>query len=328
MNGSQPQMDETELRDNNQRLGMVVSGSLTGGLEARLDSTVSIEEIKVGQYVTIAGDRCRFLGMITDIELGAIDASFQETPPDITDPFIAQVIVGTATYGLIHIAPMLVLSGEAASILEGPKPVKTIPSHFSPIYLSSQRDMDLVFGQEDEKRFHIGNPLDMETKVCLNMDEFVKRSNGVFGKSGTGKTFLTRMLLIGMLQKGTAANLVFDMHNEYGWKGLNERGHEVKGLKQLFPAKAAVFSLDEENSRRRGVMTDFIIKIGWNEIEPEDITLLARTLNLTEPSQQAVYQFRREFGDSQWLEAIVNPDRTGEETRSRLDYRRDPKRSW
>ncbi|MBA7674911.1 hypothetical protein ES703_83136 [subsurface metagenome] len=70
----------------------------------------------------------------------------------------------------------------------------------------------------------------------------MKRSNGIFGKSGTGKTFLTRLLLIGMLQKGTAANLVFDMHSEYGWEGGSEGGHKVKALKQLFQVKA-YFSL-------------------------------------------------------------------------------------
>jgi len=34
----------------------------------------------------------------------------------------------------------------------------------------------------------------------------VKRSNGIFGKSGTGKTFLTRLLLIGMRKKSKATN--------------------------------------------------------------------------------------------------------------------------
>ena len=92
-------------------------------------------------------------------------------------------------------------------------------------------------GKEDPQRFHIGNPLDMETKLCLNLEEFVKRSNGIFGKSGTGKTFLTRILLIGMLQKSKAVNLIFDMHNEYGWQGTSEGGPPVKGLKQLFPVE-------------------------------------------------------------------------------------------
>jgi hypothetical protein len=156
----------------------------------------------------------------------------------------------------------------------------------------------------------------METKLCLNLPELVKRSNGIFGKSGTGKTFLTRILLIGMLQKSAAVNLVFDMHSEYGWAGTSEKGHTVKGLKQLFPSKVAVFTLDEETSRRRQVSTDGIIKIGYDEIEPEDIALLRQTLNLTEPSVEAVYQMRQRLGKN-WLERTANLE-DSDETRSLL----------
>ena len=210
------------------------------------------------------------------------------------------MLAGTSTFGTLHVSPTLVIGGDAASLLEGPQPVKTVPSHFSVVNLASEQDMELVFGKEDDKRFYIGNPLDMETKLCLNLEEFVKRSNGIFGKSGTGKTFLTRILLIGMLQKSQAVNLIFDMHNEYGWEGTSEKGRKVKGLKQLFPARVAVFTLDEENSRHRQVSTDFVVKIGYDEIEPEDIALLRQTLNLTEQAVEAVYQLRQRFGKD-WL---------------------------
>ena len=84
--------------------------------------------------------------------------------------------------------------------------------------------------------FWVGSPLDMETRVCLDMETFVQRSNGVFGKSGTGKSFLTRLLLAGILQKTNAVSLIFDMHNDHGWEGRDpERGRTPKGLKQLFP---------------------------------------------------------------------------------------------
>ncbi|MDP2931218.1 MAG: ATP-binding protein, partial [Chloroflexota bacterium] len=153
--------------------------------------------------------------------------------------------------------------------------------------------------------------------ICLNLEELVKRSNGIFGKSGTGKTFLTRMLLIGMLQKSTAVNLIFDMHSEYGWAGTSEGGKSVKGLKQLCPSKVAVFTLDEESSRRRKVSTDFVVRIGYDEIEPEDIALLRQTLNLTEPAVEAVYQLYRRFGKS-WVQSTIDlPD--SEETKELLD---------
>jgi len=287
-------------------LGIVISGSLTRGLDVKLDASVSVEDMAVGRYVAIEGERHRFFGMITDVSLEIVDPRAATVPPDISDPFIAQVITGTTTYGKLRVLPMLTIGGDAASILEGPKSAKTVPSHFAGVKLASQRDVELVFGAEDEKRFYIGTPLDMETKVCLDVSEFVKRSNGVFGKSGTGKTFLTRLLLVGMLQKGAAASLVFDMHSEYGWEGKTEKGHKVKGLKQLFPSKVAIFTLDEESSRRRRVSTDVVIKIGYDEIEPEDIELLRQTLSLTEASAQAVYQLARELGDRKWLEAVLN----------------------
>jgi hypothetical protein len=293
------------MSDSEQKLGIVVSGSLTKGVEVKLDSSASVEEMAVGRYVTIEGHKRRFFGMITDVSLGVTDPNLTVTPPDVADPFIAEVLAGTSTYGTLHVLPMLTISGDVTSIIEGPQPVKTVPSHFSAVNLASDRDMELVFGKEDNERFWIGNPLDMETKLCLNLEEFVKRSNGIFGKSGTGKTFLTRILLIGMLQKSKAVNLIFDMHNEYGWAGTREEGPPVKALKQLFQSKVAVFTLDEENSRHRGVSTDFVVRIGYDEIEPEDMALLRQTLNLTEPAVEAVYQLRRKFGKN-WLQTTLD----------------------
>ncbi|MDP2918842.1 MAG: ATP-binding protein [Dehalococcoidia bacterium] len=290
----------------NPLLGTVVAGSVEKGVDIRLDAHASVEDMVVGRYVTIEGKKRRFFGMITDIRLGVTDEDISMSPPDASDPFMVEVLDGTATYGALHVLPMLTIGGDVASIIEGPQPVKTVPSHFSRVSLASEQDMELVFGKEDSQRFWIGNPLDMETKLCLNLEELVKRSNGIFGKSGTGKTFLTRLLLIGMLQKSRATNLIFDMHNEYGWEGSSESaGRKVKALKQLFPEKVAVFTLDEENSRRRGVSTDFTVRIGFDEIEPEDIAFLRQTLNLTEAATEAVYQLRRRFGRD-WIQKSLD----------------------
>jgi len=301
----------------NQRLGIVVSGSLNKGVEVRLDSSVSVEDMVVGRYVTIEGEKRRFFGMITDISLGVIDQKLTLNPPNITDPFMAEVLSGTSTYGILHVSPYLTIGGDVTSLLEGYQPVKTVPGHFTTVNLASEQDMELVFGKEDESRFYIGNPLDMETKLCLDLEDFVTRSNGIFGKSGTGKTFLTRILLIGMLQKSRAVNLIFDMHNEYGWMGTREGGPPVKALKQLFPSSVAVFTLDEENSRRRGVSTDAVVKIGYEEIAPEDIAMLRQTLNLTPLAAEAVYQLRRVFG-RQWLQRTLDLT-DSDETESLLD---------
>ncbi|MCS5684119.1 MAG: ATP-binding protein [Acidimicrobiales bacterium] len=291
-----------------QNLGMVVSGSLTEGMEVRLDASTSIEDIKVGTFVSIQGQRMRFFGVVTEVELKAMDQTMVTSPPDVSNPFIAKVISGTAAYGTITVEPMLTIGGgDNIAGIDGPQPAKTVPPHFSAVGTATDDDIRIVFGEEDENHFYIGNPLDMETRLCLNIEELVKRSNGVFGKSGTGKTFLTRLLLLGILQNGTASNLVFDMHGEYGWKGTSESDNrEVKGLKQLFPSKVAVFSLDEESSRRRGLSPDYIVRIGYEEIEPEDVQMLRDTLNLSEVAADAAHALQRKFGRRRWLKSFLD----------------------
>ena len=296
---------------NDTKLGIVVSGSLSDGISVRMDGNTSVEDVVVGHYVTIEGQKHRFLGMITDVKLDTSDQRMTFFPPSMDDAFSAEVLSGTSAYGLLNVTPYLVIGDADQANTNEPQPVKTIPGHFSPVGMASDSDIELVFGKEDGKKFWIGNPLDMETKLCLNLPEFVKRSNGIFGKSGTGKTFLTRMLLIGILQKSAAVNLVFDMHSEYGWKHRSEKGREVKALKQLFPSKVAIFTLDEENARQRNVAPDFIVKIGYDEIEPEDIALLRQTLKLTDLAVEASFSLHKRFGKD-WinhtLELAVNED--------------------
>ena len=292
MNGSAPERI---------RLGMVVAGSLSDGMEVRLDSGTSVEDIRVGRYVTVAGQRMRFFCVVTDVALSSTDPAMRANPPDVSDPFIAQVVSGTAAYGTITVEPMLTLSNDPLDAMDGPQPSKTVPSHFAQVALASEQDVERVFGGESTQNFWIGSPLDMESKLCLNMASLVTRSNGVFGKSGTGKTFLTRLLLIGILQSGEASNLVFDMENEYGWRGYSEGKTEVKGLKQLFSSRVAVFSLDEESSRNRGLAPDYVVRIGYEEVEPEDIMLLRETLNLSEVAADAAYLLQRHFKQRTWL---------------------------
>src|SRR5260370_389758 len=97
----------------------------------------------------------------------------------------------------------------------------------------------------------------------------LERSNGIFGKSGTGKTFLTRLCLCGTIKEEKAVNLVFDMHSEYGWQGTTEdrsRGGVVRGLRQYFGARVLVYTLDPESSLRRGVPVQNQIRIPFSQV--------------------------------------------------------------
>ncbi|MBN1285056.1 MAG: ATP-binding protein, partial [Anaerolineae bacterium] len=128
---------------------------------------------------------------------------------------------------------------------------------------------------------------------------------GVFGKSGTGKSFLTRILLAGVIEKQAAVNLIFDMHNDYGWAVQDERGADVKGLKQLYGGKVSIFTLDPESSRRRDAPYDHIVTMSYDEIEPEDLAMLRATMDLSDSMIDAAYVLRKRIG-KEWIQWLLN----------------------
>lgn len=305
-----------EARAEARRLGIVVGGSLGEGLRVKLDRGAVVEGMAVGRYVVIRGQTGRrFFSIITDVALDATTPALEKMPPDIGDEFLAQVYQGTSTFGRLQISPMLVLEESAGE----PRPVKTVPAHFSPVYEATEEDVTRVFGGADERHFYVGAPLDMENvRIHLNLERLVERSSGVFGKSGTGKTFLTRTLLAGIIKHHVAVNLVFDMHNEYGWESQGEGRYRVKGLRQLFPGQVSVMTLDPESSQRRGSKVDFTVRIGYDQIEPEDVDMLSNLMGLTDIQVGALYFLRRRLGRA-WIEKLLAEGEAEAEGPTELD---------
>ena len=207
-----------ELR---RRVGVVVNGSLVAGLEMKLDEWYSVEDIRAGKFVVIEGEKSRFFCMVTDVRLDATNPQVLADPPSEEDELIRQVLHGSATFGTVCLRPLLMMDKHEVVAGHGdPHLVKTIPVHFSVVCEAEEEDVNQVFGSEDmgTQFFQIGKPLDMETPICMDLESFVERSNGIFGKTGTGKTFLTRLVLSGLIHSNRAVNLIYDMHSEYGWQ--------------------------------------------------------------------------------------------------------------
>ena len=294
-------------REPAQQLGLVVGGSLSKGLDVKLDRRAVIEGMAVGRYVVVHGrTERRFFSIVTDVALDSTNPLIEKYPPAADAEFVRQVYAGTTTFGRLHVAPMLIV--EAGD--DEPRPVKTVPSHFSPVSEASPEDVNLIFGDASREGFlNIGEPLEMEgIPLALDLARFAERSSGVFGKSGTGKTFLTRLLLAGLVKQGTAVNLVFDMHNEYGWKSQAEDRAEVKGLRQLFPSgQVSVFTLDPESSQRRGSKVDYTVRIGYAQIEPEDVAMVASLMGLSDVQIGALYFLHRHLGRA-WVSRLLDED--------------------
>ena len=178
-----------------------------------------------------------------------------------------------------------------------PLPVKTVPPHHAPVRLASGGDIAEIFGDPDDKgNFVIGYTREQGHPVCINLDKFVQRSAGVFGATGTGKSFLTRIVLAGLMHHNRASVLVFDMHNEYGYDDTaSDTGLRVTGLKTKFASRVRVVGLGA-GTTIRGTAPDFNLQIGMSDITPADIELLTRELNLKETTPTTLHALTASFG--------------------------------
>lgn len=285
-------------------LGRVIAGSLSEGLLVRLSNTVDLETIKTGKFVSIVGQTYRFFSLITDLKLEVANPEVLQFLPDGEPTILHELLRQREMYATAKVRPMLMLNQHNQL-----SPVKTIPPHLAAVTEVDEQQVALIFGKETNQGSHfcIGYPLDMTTPVCIDLERFGERSSGVFGKTGTGKTFITRLLLAGLLRYSKMACLIFDMHSEYGLQARQEGGNAfVKGLKTLFPSKVAIFSLDPAATRRRGATPDVAVTIPYTAVGVTDILSLQSELNLHPTALEAADLIFAKYREH-WLEKLLQP---------------------
>lgn len=291
------------------RVGVLTHGSLGKGVEMKLTPSRSVETVKAGTFVVVEGESYDFFSLITDLRIDAANEGILLRPPGENEELLRRVLQGSGTYATVSLRPQLMVP---KGIDEDPLPVKTIPAHFSAVGEASDDDVARVFGAEasdgGDRFFEVGTPLGMESPVCLDLSRFVERSNAVFGKTGTGKSFLTRLLLAGTIATNRAASLVFDMHGEYGYavrqeSGVGE-GAFVQGLKDLFPARVQLFALDPASLRARNQSADVELHLYADQVEPEDVLPLRETLNLNATATESTYGLKKAYGP-RWLARLM-----------------------
>lgn len=301
------------------RVGVLTHGSLGAGVEMKLDPARSVESVRAGTFCVVEGEAYDFFSLITDLRIEAANEGILMRPPGRDDEFLRKVLHGTSTFATVSLKPQLLVP--RADVDAPPEPVKTIPAHFSAVGEATDDDVARVFGSEaadgGDRYFEVGTPLGMDTPLCLDLQRFVERSNAVFGKTGTGKSFLTRLLLAGTIATGRATALVFDMHNEYGARARTEGAAGfVPGLRDLFGPRVQVFSLDPESTRRRGGAPDAEVHLWADAVEPEDILPLRETLSLNPTATESTFALRKTYG-ARWLSTLLTStdlDAMAEET--------------
>ncbi len=276
------------------KIGYMVGGGLKENFRVRL--TVSPQEVQEGAFVVLASGHWRYYGIVTDIQLGATDPRFaDEQMEGRFPPHIANALHGQTLFATLEVLPNLML--EIGPDSSGPEyerwarsnpqskllPVKNVPPHHAEAFLAAEGDIAQIFGDPQEKsNFVIGYTREQGHPVCIDLERFVQRSAGVFGATGTGKSFLTRLVLAGLIHAGKTSLLVLDMHNEYGFDDVaSDTKNPVTGLKTKFRSKVRIVGLGS-GATIRGQMPDFNLEIAASDISPADIEALTRELNLKE----------------------------------------------
>jgi len=299
------------MSNSHDQIGYVVGGGLKENLRVRL--TVPSQEVQEGAFVIIESGNWQFYGLVTDLQLGATDPRFADEQSETRlPPVLAGLLHGQTLYTNLEVLPSLMLErgpdpGRPEFALweqtkGGPVPVKTVPPHHAPVRRASAGDIAEIFGKSEKtENFVIGYTREQDLPVCLNLEKFVQRSSGVFGATGTGKSFLTRIVLAGLIQYNKASVLVLDMHNEYAYQDrASDTGKTVAGLKEKFPSRVRVVGLGQ-GAMIRGTPPDFNLEIAESDIQPEDIELLTRELNLKETTSTTLSALIESFGRDKWF---------------------------
>ena len=296
-------------------VGYVVGGTLKDSLAVRL--TVPPQQVQEGSFVVIESDPWQFYGLVTDLQLGATDPRFADEQSEKRLPAgLAKLLHGQTLFTNLEVLPALMLERgpeldspdypawrEAHPQDPQPLPVKTVPQHHAPVRVAHAGDVAEIFGEPGGKNYIVGYTREQGHPVCIDLERFVQRSSGIFGATGTGKSFLTRILLAGLIHYDKTSLLVFDMHNEYAFDDTSETGDKVTGLRTKFGSKVQVVGLGAGASIR-GNTPNFNLVLGEKDLRPEDIEMLTRELNLKETTPTTLDALLHSFGATNWYSAF------------------------
>ena len=300
----------------NNHIGYITGGSLKEGFTARL--TVSPDMVQEGSFVVIEDGPRVFYGLVTNLKLCAVDTRFTDAHTmNRFPPALREQVAAHTLYTEVEIMPALMQNIGYAPGTPGydpfdknidpePLPVKMVPPHHSPMRAAERFDVAAIFGSAaDPKYFEVGSTREQGHPVAINMEKFVQRSSGIFGSTGTGKSYLTRMILAGLIRSKQASALVFDMHAEYAYGNVSPDTHaQVPGLKNKMPDRVKVCSLGT-GGKVGGNHPDYDLMLEYSDVTPEDVQMLTRTLNLRDTTATTLFALEKSFGREHWLQSFM-----------------------
>ena len=270
--------------------GRVIRSEVEKATQILLESKELVEDYPVGALVKIRGVKHEFLGLITNAHVISSQDGYKlltnKNIADETKETLINVISNNLRDQIIEVA--LIAKKEIESRRYGKADVP--PAFNSPLLDLTMEDVKEFYGVED-KSYMLGKPKSaraIDVGIPLDLDRLVDLSFAIYGKSGSGKTFLGNILAgyITMYdqkldkdkEKGVKL-LIFDMHSEYGLELRDNRGNKIAdGVGTIFKESYKIYTPDMKMAKERGLE---LLPIDIREIEPEDIQQIAPIFGLS-----------------------------------------------
>mgnify|MGYP000150217799 CR=1 FL=1 len=308
-------------------LGKVISGSVDSGVKIFLENTENIEDFPVGSLITILGKQHKYLGIITDAGISSHEKNAYEminpNTSDLVKAHLLRVYGDRLRTQWIEAA----LIAQASSDKMDATFADTMPSFASALVETTAEELISFFGKENrENLWSIGQPKTpkaLAVEVPIDVEKLANLSFGIFGKSGTGKTFLGNLLagyltLYNLLVSKDKPYrlLIFDMHSEYALELKDNLGRPIaEGVAQIFKDYFVRYTPDPELAKERGLK---LFKINLSQIRIEDIQMIAPIFGISETFLRYLYDIQKviekHFGVKEhWLWVLLIDERKEEE---------------
>ena len=286
------------------KIGEIVSASVINGLLAKLQLPVP-EELRIAYPVIVEGKRYDFYCLVEDILNEESEVAKQLAGSAIADAVLPtgasdESYGGPIFYSMAKLRPIQLIDKETGRLSEP----QTIPPYFAECRHATRQDVDLLY-EVTEKSAPIGTISGVEKfYVHIDFGKLVEKPFAIFGRTGTGKSILNKLICCGIVAKDAGSVLLFDMHSEYG---VYSKTDNTYGLKYWFPEKVEIFSLDPKNREAHPFL------LNTKEITPED--LIVALQNLSPAMVDALYQIDKAKGDADLVTAIrrMSAEELGEE---------------
>ena len=264
------------------KIGEIVAASVLDGLIAKLQLG-NPEELRIAYPVIVEGARYDFYCLVEDVVNEPSDIADQLAGSAIGDvvvprPETHEGYGGPIFYSKAKLRMIQLIERQTKQLSEP----QTIPPYFSECRHATREDVERIY-QPSAKSAPLGTITGVEPfYVHLDFDKLVEKPFAIFGRTGTGKSILNKLVCTAILAKEAGSVLIFDMHGEYG---VFSKTDGTEGLKYFFPGNVEIFSLDPKNTEAK----PFVLDAG--QITPNDLIIAFQ--DLTPQMIDHIYQIDR-----------------------------------